>query len=98
MRCYVDYTCGHSYRLWSWLRGLNTGLDWRTFSLKEVNREPDEPRAFENLGSISVLALALSHAARNAGFLRYHGAAFEAFHAGRVAEEDLLVLAAQAGV
>ena len=98
MRCYVDYTCGHSYRAWSWLRGVDAEIEWRTFSLKEVNRDPGSPRAFELRESVSVLALALAHAAREHDFRRYHTAAFEAFHASRVSREDLLAAAAGAGV
>lgn len=98
MRCYVDYTCGHSYRAWSWLKTLDADIDWRTLSLKEINRDPDGPRAFDDLGSISVLALALAHAARDADFLRYHDTVFESFHSGRVNDDVLLAIARDAGV
>lgn len=98
MRCYVDYTCGHSFRVWSWLRTLDVDVDWRTFSLKEVNRAADAPRAFDDTGSISVLALALAHAARDHDFLRYHAAAFDGFQDRHLTRDELLGFAADAGV
>jgi hypothetical protein len=50
--------------------------------------------------SISVLALALAHAARSADFDRYHHAVFEAMHGEerKLGEDDLIAIAAEAGV
>jgi hypothetical protein len=50
--------------------------------------------------SISVLALALAHAARAADFDVYHHAVFETMHGEerKVGEEDLIAIAAEAGV
>ena len=55
---------------------------WRTFSLKEANRDPasSSPLAVPKAESVSVLALALAHAARVAGCDRYHRAVFRAMH------------------
>ncbi|MGH3117344.1 MAG: hypothetical protein ACRDQ2_09585 [Gaiellales bacterium] len=54
---------------------------WRTLSLKEFRRPPSEPSLFERdgegLGSLSIPALALAHAAREADFDGYHEAVFD---------------------
>jgi 2-hydroxychromene-2-carboxylate isomerase len=104
---YFDYTCRYSYRAMHWLDRVaaarpDVHVDWRTFSLKEVNRPEDEP-PYLRAGaepSVSVLALALSHAARDADFSRYHHAVFEAMHGEerKLGEEDLLTIAKDAGV
>ncbi len=100
---YFDYTCRYSYRAMHWL-DLVPGLrvEWRTFSLKEVNRGPEEPSWLEpgSPPSVSVLALALAHAAREADFDRYHRSVFEAMQGEerRLEEPDFLALAGEAGV
>jgi 2-hydroxychromene-2-carboxylate isomerase len=105
--CYYDYTCAYSYKAMVWLKRLRqqgTTLDvaWRTFSLKEANRDRDTASPFDDPGisSISVLALALAHAAREADFETYHRSVFKAMHHdGRHLDEgDLLALATVAGV
>lgn len=101
--CYYDYTCGYSYRAWLWLSGLDgITVDWRTASLKELNRRDDEPSVFDRDDPRrSVLALALAHAARDAGVLdRYHEAAFTAMHTEHrlLGADDLVGLAAEAGL
>lgn len=99
---YYDYTCTYSYRAMLWLdRVPGLAVHWRTFSLKEVNRKPDEP-SFVEAGSppsISILALALAHAVRESDFDGYHHAVFNAMHAEerRLSEGELLAIAAEAG-
>lgn len=107
--CFFDYTCGYSFRLWRWIeeqvRPGDPALpapDWRPFSLKEVNRD-GATSVFEEIDdpSLSVLALAVGAAlAGGAGdFASYHSSAFRAFHESdhRVARDDLLRIAAEAG-
>jgi len=98
---YFDFTCGYSYRAMHWL-DLIPGLtvEWRTFSLKEVNREPDESwLEATSPPSVSVFAQALAHAVRAGDYNRYHHAVFEAMHGEhlRLSEEEFLALAADAG-
>lgn len=103
---YYDYTCGYSYRFWRWIDAcagpLGLDVDWRAFSLREINLDPGAPSLFEDPGgsSVSVLALALSHAARGADFDRYHRDVFHAMHEEnlKVSAEDLLDIASKAGV
>ena len=104
---YYDYTCRYSYRAMHWLdraREARPDLEvhWATFSLKEVNRKPDEHSYLtaDSLASVSVFALALAHAARGADFDAYHRTVFESMQGQdrRLNEEDLLVIAASAGV
>lgn len=104
---YYDYTCRYSYRAMHWLdrvRAARPGFEvtWKTFSLKEVNRDDSEPSwvAADSPPSISVLALALAHAVRAADFDRYHHAVFEAMHGEerKLGDADLLALGADAGV
>jgi predicted DsbA family dithiol-disulfide isomerase len=104
---YYDYTCSYSYRALHWLdavRSIRPDIEvrWMTFSLKEVNRHPDEQPWLmaDSPPSVSVLAQALAHAARDADFDRYHRAVFEAMQGeGRkVGEDDLITFAAEAGV
>lgn len=98
---FYDYTCEYSFRVWRWLDSLGD-VAWRTFSLREMNREVGTPSLFADpeVSSISVLALALGHVAREADFPRYHRAVFEAMHAEhrKVGREDLLRIAGAAGV
>ena len=104
---YFDYTCRYSYRALHWLDRVAAArpamrIDWRTFSLKEVNR-PDDVPPYLRAGaepSVSVLALALAHAAREADFAGYHHTVFEAMHGEerKLGEEDLLAIAKEAGV
>jgi predicted DsbA family dithiol-disulfide isomerase len=109
--CYFDYTCPYSYKALTWLRAARGGgadleVAWRTFSLKEANRDPGTPSPFDDPGisSVSVLALALAHAARQAAgpadFDRYHLAVFQAMQVQRrrLDERALLELAGAAGV
>jgi protein-disulfide isomerase-like protein with CxxC motif len=107
--CYYDYNCRYSYKMMMWLRsvqerGADLSLDWRTFSLREINRDADEPSPFDNFSSTSVLALALAHAARFGDFNHYHNTVFQAIHRGaqqarrHLDEEDLYRIAADAGV
>lgn len=106
--CYYDYTCPYSWRAYRWLgatedAGADVTVKWRTFSLKEARRTEGVPLPFdeEPITSVSLLALALAHAARHADFLRYHDAVFATMHSGtgrHLTEEDLLVEAAGAGV
>ena len=107
MTVYYDYTCSYSYKALHWFdraREADPSFEvrWATFSLKEVNRPPDEPSTLDDPAttSLSVLALALAHAAREADFDRYHRAVFEAMHADlkRLSVEELLGFAAAAGV
>jgi len=100
---YFDYTCRYSYRALHWLDLVpEVSVEWRTFSLKEVNKEDDEPSWLEaeSTPSLSVLAQALAHAARDADLGRYHRAVFEAMHGEerRLSEDDFYALAAEAGV
>ncbi|HJR19174.1 MAG TPA: DsbA family protein [Actinomycetota bacterium] len=100
---YFDYTCRYSYRAMHWLDLIpDLTVEWRTFSLKEVNKEPDEPSWLQadSTPSLSVLAQALAHAAREGDFGRYHHAVFEAMHGEerRLSEDDFYALAAEAGV
>lgn len=105
--CWYDYTCPYSWRMAQWLtnvraNGEELSVTWRTFSLKEANRHPSEPSPFadDRISSVSVLALALAHAAKRADFERYHEAVFAAMHVGgrRVEEDDLLAIALDADV
>lgn len=100
---YYDYTCRYSYRAMHWLDlAPDVDIRWATFSLKEVNSKPDEPSPLDPDAppSISVLALALAHAARGADFDRYHHAVFEAMHGEerKVGEDELFAHASDAGV
>jgi 2-hydroxychromene-2-carboxylate isomerase len=103
---FYDYTCSYSYRFWRWIDAcagpLGLDVEWRTFSLREINREPGVPSLFEDAhgSSVSVLALALAHAARRADFDRYHRDVFHAMHEEhlKVSAEDLLDIASKAGV
>jgi DSBA-like thioredoxin domain-containing protein len=104
---YCDYTCNYSFRALHWLdsvRSVRPDLDvhWATFSLKEVNRHEDE-QPWLMAGSppsVSVLAQALAHAARETDFDRYHRSVFESMQGeGRkIGERELLAFAAEAGV
>jgi protein-disulfide isomerase len=103
--CYYDYTCPYSYRAFQWLGRVervlpDVAVGWQTFALKEANRDPSAPSPFDDpeVSSVSVLALALAHAAQDGDFARYHAAVFEAMQVGRVEEQDLLAAAADAGV
>jgi hypothetical protein len=104
--CYIDYTCPYSFRAFQWLTRLRDAAGvqprWATFSLKEANRDPGTPSPFDDpqISSLSVLALALAHAARDTEASRYHGLVFEAMHGGgpRLSEPALLELAGEAGV
>ena len=100
---YFDYTCRYSYRAMHWLDLLpHLKVEWRTFSLKEVNKREDEPSWLEadSTPSLSVLAQALAHAAREADFGRYHHSVFEAMigEERRLGEDDFYAFAAEAGV
>lgn len=103
---YFDYTCQYCFRAHKWLRMVrektdDIDLSWATFSLKEVNRDPEMPSVFEDkdISSLSVLALALSHASRQVDFDRYHNSVFDAMHSGeRLQRQDLFKLATDAGV
>ncbi len=104
---FFDYTCPYSYRVLPWIEavvraGRDVAVCWRTFSLKEANHDQGTPSPFDDpeISSISVLALALAHAARKAEFDRYHRSVFEAMHRDgrRLGEGELLALAAAAGV
>ena len=104
---YYDYTCRYSYRALHWLdlaREARPELEihWATFSLKEVNRDPDEPPwvTADSEPSVSVFALALGHAAREADFERFHRAVFEAMHGEerKIGDEELLKFAADSGI
>lgn len=104
---FFDYTCPYSYRALPWIEavvqaGRDVAVCWRTFSLKEANHDQGTPSPFDDPGisSISVLALALAHAARKAEFDRYHRSVFEAMHRDgpRLGEGELLALSAAAGV
>jgi predicted DsbA family dithiol-disulfide isomerase len=106
--CYFDYMCPYSYKMFLWLRGIREQgaelkTEWRTFSLKEANRRPDEPSSFEDKENLSTLALALAHAARTADFNHYHSSMFQAMHRGgrgrrELDEDDVLKIAVDAGV
>jgi predicted DsbA family dithiol-disulfide isomerase len=104
---YIDYTCQYSYRAMHWLDRAREArpeltVHWATFSLKEVNREEDEPSwvTADSPPSIGVFAQALAHAAREADFDRYHHTVFETMHGEhrKLGEEELLAIAAEAGV
>ena len=106
--CYFDYTCSYSYRAWLWLQRLQgirreLEISWRSFVLKEVNREANQPSALEGpaINSVAVLALAVGAALRGGdSWLRYHDAVFRAMHSGgpRPATEEVLAIAAAAGL
>ena len=104
---YFDYTCQYSYRAMHWLDRAREArpdlvVDWATFSLKEVNREEEEPSwvTADSPPSIGVFAQALAHAARDADFERYHRSVFDAMQGEhrKLGEEELLGFAAAAGV
>lgn len=104
---YYDYTCRYSYRAMHWMDRVRAGrpnfeVHWATFSLKEVNRSPEEPSWVDpdSPPSISILAFALAHAARVANFEGYHRTVFEAMQGEErhLSEEDLLAIAKEAGV
>lgn len=99
---YFDYTCGDSHRLKLLLDRLGLDVEWKTFSLKENKRHEDEPSLLEGeeISSISVWALALSHAVRGLDFDRYHSTVFDGFHeeGRRLTTDEILGVAEQAGV
>lgn len=100
---YFDYTCRFSYRAVRWFDSVpDLKVRWATFSLKEVNRHAEDPPVLDpdSPPSVSILALALSHAARDADFGSYHHAVFDAMHREerKVGHEDLFEFAADAGV
>jgi predicted DsbA family dithiol-disulfide isomerase len=108
---YYDYTCPYSYRVLHWLdavaqSGRGVTVQWKAFSLKEVNRPAGEPSLFADATqgeSVSILALEMAEAAQASGpdvFERYHQRVFEAMHAEhrRLAATDLVDLAREAGV
>ena len=85
--CYFDYTCAYSLRAWRWIetqvRGgeVDVDVEWRTFSLKEQNSAEGTSIFQEGAEtSLSLLALALSHAARQHDFRSFHASVFETFH------------------
>ena len=108
--CFYDYVCSYSYKTLLWLNVVketepDLTLEWRTFSISEVNRVEGTPSPFEDpeITSISVLALALAHAARGtdgADFEKYHEAVFAAMHddGQHLDRQALLSIAAEAGV
>ena len=107
MTCWYDYTCRYSYRALLWLERVaradaDVEVRWATFSLREANREADARSLFDDpeVSSVSVLALALAHAAREADFDAYHRGVFEAMHGDgdRVRPEGLIRIAERAGV
>ncbi|HSH22542.1 MAG TPA: DsbA family protein, partial [Acidimicrobiales bacterium] len=105
VKIYYDYTCPYSYRAFQWFQRLQEavpGLEvsWATYSLKEANRGASSPSPFDDreISRVSVLALALAHAARQADFDHYHQVVFDAMQARRLDQRDLLAAAADAGV
>ncbi len=105
MNVFFDYTCPYSYRALPWIEAVVRGgvdVSWRTFSLKEANRDRDSASPFDDpeISSISVVALALAQAAKEAEFDHYHRSVFNAIHddGRRLDERELLALAAAAGV
>lgn len=105
VKIYYDYTCPYSYRAFQWFRRLKKAVpdlevSWATFSLKEANRDASTPSSLDGAesSSVSVLALALAHAARRVDFARYHHMVFDAMQERRLKEGDLLAAAADAGV
>ncbi len=110
MTIYYDYTCPYSYRALLWLRQLEEAgrelyLEWKTFSLKEVNRGESSPSIFEKsqTGSVSVLALELAKAAQAMGpqvFEPYHDTVYDAMYRNRrrVTADALIGIARQAGL
>lgn len=106
--CYFDFTCGYSYRFWSWfrqLRQLDTRLEveWLPFVLKEVNRPEGKPSllAGPKIESVAVFALAAAEAMR--GLPRAEGfmsELFVAMHSGdeRPGRDELATLADRSGL
>lgn len=88
--CYYDFTCGYSFRAWSWIErqrgaGADPEVDWRPFVLKEVNRSGTGPSLLSGpgIGSVAVLALAIAEAVRGGPSAEaYRAAMFDAMHAG----------------
>ncbi|MDP9382960.1 MAG: hypothetical protein M3Q29_23055 [Chloroflexota bacterium] len=79
-------------------------MEWKSFSLKEVNRPGGEPSVFDRqrAESVSVLALELAKAAQVSGpevFERYHYRVFEVMHGDgrRLEANDLLSIGRDAG-
>ncbi|MDP9070726.1 MAG: DsbA family protein [Actinomycetota bacterium] len=107
LTCYYDYTCPYSNRVFHWLDQVGAEasgpeVTWAPFSLAEVKREAGSASPLEDpeLGTTSVLALALGCAARQADFDRYHRSTFAAMHDAdqRPGPDELLQLASEAGV
>lgn len=103
---FFDYTCGHSFALKELLAGVSPGVkprpEWKTLSLKEIRRRDGDPSVFDDraLHSFSLLALALSHAAREGDFDQYHRSVFDAIHKDHLEmeREDLFRIAEKSGV
>lgn len=107
---YYDYTCPYSYRAFRWLQHLKQSgrvfeLQWKTFSLKEANRDDDAPSVFDlkPVDSVSILALELAKATQAAGgemFERYHGVIFDAMHGDgkKLAADAVRTMAQDAGL
>lgn len=108
LACYYDFTCGYSYRAWSWLERLKlvdggVEIAWLPFVLKEVNRSDSEPSflAGPRADRVAVLSLALAEALTGLpGAEAYRSALFDAMHKGeeRPARDEILAIAARAGL
>lgn len=108
LKCYYDFTCGYSYRAWSWLQTLKVQdpeieVDWLPFLLKEVNRAAAEVSvlAGSTIESLAVLALAAAEALRGEpGADVYRKDLFHAMHDGgeRPSRDDVMRIARRAGL
>ncbi|MDQ3771553.1 MAG: DsbA family protein [Actinomycetota bacterium] len=106
--CYIDFTCGYSYRAWLWFERLrNAGTDlvisWRSFVLKEVNRGEDAPSLLSGptIESVAVLALAVAKALPDdASAAVYRSRVFDAMHAReeRATRDDVIHIATAVGL
>ena len=108
LACYFDFTCGYSYRAWSWfehLKLVDPGFEvaWFPFLLKEVNRTDAEPSLLGGPrgDGVAVLSLAVAEALRGLPAAEaYRSEVFVAMHDGRErpGREEVLTIAAQAGL
>src|SRR5688572_9177809 len=106
--CYFDFTCGYSYRMWSWFKRLSVldpsiEVEWMPFVLKEINRSEEEGSFLEGptTESVAVLSLAAAEALRGQpGAEIFRAELFVAMHEQeeRPGRDEVFSIAARCGL